>query len=121
MYQLLFICVNREPDRKCLQWPLISILQTIKDLFPCNATRFYSSNLGQEIGDLNALVIVMTLGGGGGGGATKVICQRVFDGPEAIYHSVFSRGWEICHYGARGDFSPLPSEEEGGGRESSNF
>ena len=46
---------------------MMTILQTIKNLFPRNATRFYSSNLGQEIGDLNAPVIVMTLGGGGRG------------------------------------------------------
>ena len=59
----------------------------------------------------------MTLRGGGGGGGdpgpTRVICQRIFHGPEAICHSVFSRGWEMCHYGARGNFSPLPSEGEG--------
>ena len=55
------------------------------------------------------------------GGLARVICQRVFDGPEAICHSAFSCGWEICHYGAHVDFSPLPSEGGGEGRESSNF
>ena len=43
--------------------------------------------------------------------------KRVFDGPQAICHSAFSRGWKICHYGARRDFSPPPSEGEGEGRE----
>ena len=56
----------------------------------------------------DALVIVMTLGGDPG--PTRVICQRACDAPEAICHFAFSRGWKICHYSARGDFGPLPSE-----------
>ena len=43
-----------------------------------------------------APVIVMMLRGDPG--LTRVICQRVCDAPETIYHSAFSRGWEICHY-----------------------
>ena len=43
-------------------------------------------------------------------GPTRVICQRACDAPEAICHSAFSRGWEICHYSTGRDFGPLPSE-----------
>ena len=54
---------------------------------------------------------------GGDLGLTRVICQRVFDIPETICHSVFSHGLEICHYGACRDFSSLPLKEgEGAGR-----
>ena len=49
---------------------------------------------------------------GGDPGPTRVICQRACDAPEAICHSAFSRGWEICDHSARGDFGPLPSLAE---------